>query len=235
MTWRLFSQLREYIAKQGTTTGEFAEPDRSRRATRHWLHEPIHSCLLEDASDLARSSASFRKLLSRSGMFLMLYVLCLVDGTLYWGSGYKEIAPGTGNNKPYAFSLPWTGDSCRQLGETCGRFVRACWARRPCRDYGAAWTNHILVGAISRKRLLAEPKVPPARSLTGEEANNATPRPKSVIRDMLREPALGLKHEGAPFVRCWPVSQHFSSHIFIKLYLPNVQGAIRRSFQLLLL
>jgi polyvinyl alcohol dehydrogenase (cytochrome) len=30
----------------------------------------------------------------------------IVDGTLYWGSGYKEVAPGTGNNKLYAFSLP---------------------------------------------------------------------------------------------------------------------------------
>ena len=30
----------------------------------------------------------------------------IVDGTLYWGSGYQEIAPGAGNNKLYAFSLP---------------------------------------------------------------------------------------------------------------------------------
>src|SRR5260221_4129000 len=28
----------------------------------------------------------------------------IVDGTLYWGSGYREIA-GTGNNKVFAFSL----------------------------------------------------------------------------------------------------------------------------------
>ena len=28
----------------------------------------------------------------------------IVDGTLYWGSGYREIQ-GTGNNKVYAFSL----------------------------------------------------------------------------------------------------------------------------------
>jgi hypothetical protein len=27
-----------------------------------------------------------------------------VDGTLYWGSGYREIA-GTGNNKVFAFTL----------------------------------------------------------------------------------------------------------------------------------
>jgi polyvinyl alcohol dehydrogenase (cytochrome) len=28
----------------------------------------------------------------------------IVDGTLYWGSGYREIQ-GTGNNKVFAFSL----------------------------------------------------------------------------------------------------------------------------------
>jgi polyvinyl alcohol dehydrogenase (cytochrome) len=30
----------------------------------------------------------------------------IVDGVLYWGSGYSEATPGTGNNKLYAFSLP---------------------------------------------------------------------------------------------------------------------------------
>ena len=30
----------------------------------------------------------------------------IVDGTVYWGSGYKNIGVGTGNNKLYAFSLP---------------------------------------------------------------------------------------------------------------------------------
>ncbi len=34
----------------------------------------------------------------------------IVDGSLYWGSGYQEIAPGTGNNKLYAFSLPASGN-----------------------------------------------------------------------------------------------------------------------------
>jgi len=29
----------------------------------------------------------------------------IVDGVLYWGSGYSEATPGTGNNKLYAFSL----------------------------------------------------------------------------------------------------------------------------------
>jgi polyvinyl alcohol dehydrogenase (cytochrome) len=29
----------------------------------------------------------------------------IVDGVVYWGSGYKKQAPGTGNNKLYAFSL----------------------------------------------------------------------------------------------------------------------------------
>ena len=28
----------------------------------------------------------------------------IVDGTLYWGSGYREIS-GTGNNKVFAFTL----------------------------------------------------------------------------------------------------------------------------------
>jgi len=28
----------------------------------------------------------------------------IVDGALYWGSGYRNIA-GTGNNKVYAFTL----------------------------------------------------------------------------------------------------------------------------------
>ncbi len=29
----------------------------------------------------------------------------IVDGVIYWGSGYKRISPGRGNNKLYAFSL----------------------------------------------------------------------------------------------------------------------------------
>src|SRR3984957_12019511 len=29
----------------------------------------------------------------------------IVDGVLYWGSGYRNIPPGTGNNKLYAFSI----------------------------------------------------------------------------------------------------------------------------------
>ena len=29
----------------------------------------------------------------------------IVDGTLYWGSGYRNIPPGIGNNKVYAFTL----------------------------------------------------------------------------------------------------------------------------------
>ncbi len=29
----------------------------------------------------------------------------IVDGTLYWGSGYRYIPPGIGNNKVYAFTL----------------------------------------------------------------------------------------------------------------------------------
>ncbi len=30
----------------------------------------------------------------------------IVNGVLYWGSGYRKEAPGTGNNKVYAFALP---------------------------------------------------------------------------------------------------------------------------------
>jgi polyvinyl alcohol dehydrogenase (cytochrome) len=33
----------------------------------------------------------------------------IVDGTVYWGSGYRNIAPGTGNNKVYAFTTPKGG------------------------------------------------------------------------------------------------------------------------------
>ena len=33
----------------------------------------------------------------------------IVDGALYWGSGYREVA-GTGNNKVYAFSLAGSKD-----------------------------------------------------------------------------------------------------------------------------
>ncbi len=28
----------------------------------------------------------------------------IVNGTVYWGSGYRRLAGGTGNNKVYAFS-----------------------------------------------------------------------------------------------------------------------------------
>jgi len=41
----------------------------------------------------------------------------IVDGTLYWGSGYRNIPPGIGNNKVYAFTL--TGS--RDRGEHSGR------------------------------------------------------------------------------------------------------------------
>jgi hypothetical protein len=41
----------------------------------------------------------------------------IVDGTLYWGSGYRNIPPGIGNNKVYAFSLA----SEKDRGEHSGR------------------------------------------------------------------------------------------------------------------
>ena len=34
----------------------------------------------------------------------------IVDGTLYWGSGYRNIPPGIGNNKVYAFTLAGSKD-----------------------------------------------------------------------------------------------------------------------------
>ena len=30
-------------------------------------------------------------------------------GTVYWGSGYRNIPPGIGNNKVYAFTIPKAG------------------------------------------------------------------------------------------------------------------------------
>jgi polyvinyl alcohol dehydrogenase (cytochrome) len=30
----------------------------------------------------------------------------IVNGTLFWGSGYRKIAPGIGNNKVFAFTVP---------------------------------------------------------------------------------------------------------------------------------
>ena len=41
----------------------------------------------------------------------------IVDGTLYWGSGYRNIPPGIGNNKVYAFSLA----SAKDRGEQSDR------------------------------------------------------------------------------------------------------------------
>jgi len=38
----------------------------------------------------------------------------IVDGTLYWGSGYRNIPPGIGNNKVYAFSLAGEKDRGEQ-------------------------------------------------------------------------------------------------------------------------
>jgi len=34
----------------------------------------------------------------------------IVDGTFYWGSGYRNIRPGTGNNKLYAFTVAGSDD-----------------------------------------------------------------------------------------------------------------------------
>jgi len=32
----------------------------------------------------------------------------IVKGFVFWGSGFSHIAPGTGNNKVYAFTIPGT-------------------------------------------------------------------------------------------------------------------------------
>jgi len=41
----------------------------------------------------------------------------IVDGTLYWGSGYRNIPPGIGNNKVYAFSLANEKDHGEHSGD----------------------------------------------------------------------------------------------------------------------
>ena len=38
----------------------------------------------------------------------------IVEGTVYWGSGYRNIRPGTGNNKVYAFSVADSDDHDEQ-------------------------------------------------------------------------------------------------------------------------
>ena len=42
----------------------------------------------------------------------------IVDGTLYWGSGYRNIPPGIGNNKVYAFSLSGEKDHGEHSGDS---------------------------------------------------------------------------------------------------------------------
>jgi polyvinyl alcohol dehydrogenase (cytochrome) len=41
----------------------------------------------------------------------------IVDGTLYWGSGYRNIPPGIGNNKVYAFTLAGEKDRGEHSGD----------------------------------------------------------------------------------------------------------------------
>ena len=41
----------------------------------------------------------------------------IVDGTVYWGSGYRNIPPGTGNNKLYAFTVAGSDDHDEQSGD----------------------------------------------------------------------------------------------------------------------
>jgi polyvinyl alcohol dehydrogenase (cytochrome) len=41
----------------------------------------------------------------------------IVDGVLYWGSGYRNIPPGIGNNKVYAFTLADANDHGEHTGD----------------------------------------------------------------------------------------------------------------------
>ena len=41
----------------------------------------------------------------------------IVDGVLYWGSGYRNIPPGIGNNKVYAFALAGASDRGQHTGD----------------------------------------------------------------------------------------------------------------------
>jgi polyvinyl alcohol dehydrogenase (cytochrome) len=59
-------------------------------------------------------SGAMHALDARTGAFLFSFasggsVICapsIVNGTVYWGSGYSNIGPGTSNNKLYAFTIP---------------------------------------------------------------------------------------------------------------------------------
>src|SRR5467141_2416497 len=44
----------------------------------------------------------------------------IVDGTLYWGSGYRNIPPGIGNNKVYAFTLAGEKDRAEHSDDHSG-------------------------------------------------------------------------------------------------------------------
>jgi polyvinyl alcohol dehydrogenase (cytochrome) len=44
----------------------------------------------------------------------------IVDGALYWGSGYRNIPPGIGNNKVYAFTLAGEKDRAEHSDDHSG-------------------------------------------------------------------------------------------------------------------
>jgi polyvinyl alcohol dehydrogenase (cytochrome) len=44
----------------------------------------------------------------------------IVDSVVYWGSGYRNIPPGIGNNKVYAFSLAGAKDNSNQGNDNSG-------------------------------------------------------------------------------------------------------------------
>jgi len=41
----------------------------------------------------------------------------IVEGTVFWGSGYRNIPPGIGNNKIYAFTVPGSDDQGEHSGD----------------------------------------------------------------------------------------------------------------------
>jgi len=45
----------------------------------------------------------------------------IVDGTVYWGSGYRNIPPGMGNNKVYAFTLSRSDNRTEHSGDQADR------------------------------------------------------------------------------------------------------------------
>jgi polyvinyl alcohol dehydrogenase (cytochrome) len=71
------------------------------------------------AASMAKTGSEMYALDAATGTILWQYAAgssvnaapAVVDGSVYWGSGYSKSAEGTGNNKLYAFSIPDTRPS----------------------------------------------------------------------------------------------------------------------------